>query len=139
MDEKRYYLDTSIWLDFIENRDEPNMPKGDWAKKLIKKIIEEDSRIILSDANMLELNDVGYSQYDIEDILNPLDKIILFIEADAHQIGKARDLSERRKVPKRDALHAILARDNSAILVTLDAHFKELDDISKTYTSKDLI
>jgi len=38
--EKRFYLDTSIWLGFFEERDEPNFPKGTWAKKLIKKIIE---------------------------------------------------------------------------------------------------
>ncbi len=139
MGEKRYYFDTSIWLDFLENRNEPNMPKGEWAKKLVSKIVNNDDIILFSDVNMLELNDIGYSQYDIDEILKPINHILLFIEAEAHQVGKAIDIAKRRNVPKRDALHAILARDNYAILVTFDAHFKELADITKTYTSKDLI
>jgi hypothetical protein len=38
--EERFYLDTSIWLDFFENRNEPNFSKGTLAKELIKKIIK---------------------------------------------------------------------------------------------------
>ncbi len=53
--EKRFYFDTSIWLDFFENRDEPNFPKGTLAKKLIDKIIKEDWKIIYSDLNLMEL------------------------------------------------------------------------------------
>ena len=35
---QRYYLDTSIWLDLFEDRNEPNFPKSDWAEKLNQKI-----------------------------------------------------------------------------------------------------
>ena len=58
--EKRFYFDTSIWLDFLENRDEPEMPKGTWAKELIKKIVKEGNKILFSDNNMLELINNGY-------------------------------------------------------------------------------
>ncbi len=29
---KKFYFDTSIWLDFFENRDEPNLPKAKLQK-----------------------------------------------------------------------------------------------------------
>lgn len=65
---KDYYLDTSIWLDFLEERDEPNFPKSEWARKLIGKISKEGGKIILSDNNILEFEGVGYSRYEIEDL-----------------------------------------------------------------------
>ncbi|MBS3110269.1 PIN domain-containing protein [Candidatus Woesearchaeota archaeon] len=61
------------------------------------------------------------------------------MESTEKQTGKAKDLSSKRKVPKADALHAVLARDNKAVLVTLDKHFKKLSDISKPKRPQDLI
>ena len=58
--QRKYYFDTSIWLDFFEKRDEPNFPKGTWAKELINKIIKEDDKILFSDNNLLELINIGY-------------------------------------------------------------------------------
>ena len=46
---RRYYFDTSVWLDFFEQRDEPNLPKEELACKLIEKIIREDCLIICSE------------------------------------------------------------------------------------------
>ena len=34
---EKFYFDTSIWLDFFEDRNEPNLPKSDWARKLVTK------------------------------------------------------------------------------------------------------
>ena len=139
MSEKRYYFDTSIWLDFLEKRDEPNMPKSDWALKLVDKVTNNGDTIILSDNNILELESIGYLRYDIEDLLSSLSSFIKYVESTSQQIGKAKDLSQKRNVPKRDALHALIARDNQAILVTLDSHFNELKDICKPYRTNELI
>ena len=136
---EKYYFDTSIWLDFLENRDEPNMPKSEWARKLVNKISEENGRVILSDNNVLELEDIGYSKHEIEDLLSSLKQFINYIESTEKQIGKAKDLSQKRNIPKRDALHAIIARDSKAVLVTFDNHFKKLIDISKPHNPRDLI
>jgi len=43
MKEARYYLDTSIWIDLFEKRDEPNLPKGTWAQNLFDKIIKTNA------------------------------------------------------------------------------------------------
>jgi len=136
---KIFYLDTSIWLDFFENRDEPNLPKGTWARKLIKKIIREDGRIAYSDLTLIELGNTGYSVYDIENMFLPLKGNLIFVEFTKKQVGKSRDLSLKRGIPKGDALHALIARDNNFILITLDKHFQELLDIIKPVKPQDII
>ncbi|MEK6889304.1 MAG: PIN domain-containing protein [Nanoarchaeota archaeon] len=139
MSQKRFYFDTSIWLDFLENRNEPNFPKSEWVKALVEKITREESKIILSDTNILELECVGCSRYEIEDLFGHLKQRIVYVESKENQIGKAKDLSAKRKIPKRDALHAILARDNHAFLITFDEHFKELADILKSHRTDEFI
>ena len=136
---EKYYFDTSIWLDFFEYRDEPNFPKGRWAQELINKIIESDAKILYSDTNIYELNIVGYTPFEIDNMLKKFKSILIFVESTEKQIGKAKDLAFKRNVPKRDALHALIARDNKAVLITLDKHFKKLLDIIKPRKPQDLI
>ena len=136
---ERYYFDTSVWLDLFENRDEPNLPKGKWASKLVSMIIKNDDIIIYSDNNLFELAILGYSQYELEKMFTSLRPILLFAESTEKQIGQAKDLSFKRNIPKRDALHALIARDNKAILVTLDKHFQKLLDIMEPKRLQDLI
>ncbi|GBE20548.1 PIN domain protein [archaeon BMS3Abin17] len=136
---KLFYLDTSIWLDFLEDRNEPNMPKSDWAKKFIENIILYDDKIIISDVVINELIALGYSEYDLEEIFLGFDEIIIRKNSLKKQVGKAKDLSKKREVPLLDALHAVIARDNNALLITFDNHFKQLTDIVKTSTSKEFI
>ncbi|MBI2656904.1 PIN domain-containing protein [Candidatus Woesearchaeota archaeon] len=136
---EKYYLDTSIWLDFFENRNEPNLPKGDWAHKLLNKITENNYKAIYSDIVILELGVAGYQPHEIEQLFEKIKPILIFAESTEKQARKAKDLSSKRNVPKGDALHAILARDNKATLVTLDNHFKKLLDITKPKRPQDLI
>ena len=136
---KRYYFDTSIWLDFFEDRDEPNLPKSKWAKELVRKIVNEDGKIIISEAVKNELVDIGYSKYEIGELFKPLQKNLIEVYTNKKQYGKAKDIKFKRKVPFLDALHAILVRDNRAILVTRDKHFDKLLDITKYKKPEDLI
>ncbi len=69
---QQFYFDTASWLDFFENRDEPNFPKGAWTKNLIHKIIENNDKILLSDNNMIELNSLGYSEFAMQELLDLL-------------------------------------------------------------------
>lgn len=136
---EKYYLDTSIWLDFFECRDEPNLPKGEWAYELLKKITRTDAKVVYSDHNLFELRLVGYSSYEISDMFKPLRLILIFVGSTEKERRKARDLASKRKIPKGDALHALIARDNKAILITLDKHFKEILDIIKPKRPQDFI
>jgi len=136
---EKYYLDTSLWQDFFENRNEPNLPKGDWAHKLLGKITENNGKIIYSDMVLLELGVAGYPPHEIGRLFENIKPILIFVESTEKQVRKAKDLSAKRGVPKGDALHAVVARDNKAALVTLDNHFKKLLDITKPKRPQDLI
>ena len=134
-----FYFDTSIWLDLFENRNEPNLKKGELAQKLLDRIIKSNDRIVYSDINLIEIRIIGYSSYEINDLFKKLKSILIFIESSNKQRGIAKDISLKRNIPRRDALHALIARDNKAILVTLDKHFQKLLDIIKPKRPIDII
>lgn len=48
-------------------------------------------------------------------------------------------MANQRDVPLRDALHAVIARDNGAQLVSRDWDFEQLKDITKTKKPEDLL
>jgi predicted nucleic acid-binding protein len=136
---ERFYLDTSIWLDFLEKRDEPNFPKGVRAKELVENIIQNGGKIILSDVIKNEMIGLGYPRYDIDSVFIPFYELLIHIHSDEKQVRRAKDLSNKRGVPLLDALHAILARDSHAMLITRDKHFDKLLDISNYKKPEDLI
>ena len=134
-----YYFDTGIWLDLWELRDEPNFPKGTWAQKLLNKIIGENGKIIYSEVTLLELGVVGYSTYDIAELFRPLQRILEFVESSEKQMNRANDLAATRQVPKRDILHALIAKEQRAALITYDRHFQILRDIIEPKRPRDFI
>lgn len=135
----RYYFDTSIWLDWFEDRNEPGFPKTDLAYKLLSRIVMNNEIIIISGMVLFELGAVGYSSEEIDRLFKPLKQILVFVEASDQEIRKAKDLAAKRQVPRGDALHALIARDQKAILVTFDKDFQELLDIIKPKTPRELV
>lgn len=137
--EKRYYLDTSIWLDFFENRNEPKIPKGDWARQLLEKMVKNDGEILYSDIVLIELKGLGYEIEEFKGKIEYLGLSCSYVESTVGERKKAKDLSAKRKVPRGDALHALIARDHHAILITLDHHFKSLADITSAKRPQEVI
>lgn len=122
-----FYFDTAIWLDFYEKRG----ARGKAAKRLIRKIIEEDCLVLYSIMNIRELKKLGFFTSQIQNILSILKPDgIKFIQVSKSQIDECTKISSQRGVSKGDVLHAILARDNEANLITRDLDFKKLKDIS---------
>ncbi len=136
---KRYYLDTCIWMDYFENRMDKFRPLGEWALMLINKIIEEGDNIIYSDIVEEELKGV-YSAETILSIIRivPSD-LVIEVESSLNQLKEAMRLSKELRIPKNDALHAILARDNDVVLITRDKHFYELAEEVEIRKPEDLI
>ena len=135
----RYYLDTSIWRDLFEDRNEPIFPKSDRAKMLLQKIIYESGSIACSSIVLQELKDFGYYFQDVKEYLDQFRRILLFPKETYSQFGKASDLSRKRNIPRNDALHVLLAREMNAILVSRDAHFFLLRDIVIVKTPEDIL
>ena len=136
---KKYYLDTSIWLDFFENRNEPNMPKSEWADKLLNKILADNDKIVFSRAVLDELKEQNYTIYEVFNLFKPIKRILVYVEFTKKQFSKSKDLSKKRNLPVFDALHALIARDNKAIMITRDNHFKKLLDITKYKKPEEII
>lgn len=124
----KYYFDTSIWRDYYENREDNFRPLGEWALTLIKVIEEEGGQIFYSDLIIDELTE-AYTSEQIQEILE-MYQCITKVNINSKQLEEAKILGKVRKVGKSDALHAILSRDNGAILITRDNHFQDLTDIA---------
>ncbi len=137
---KKYYLDTSIWRDYYENRSDRFRPLGEWALELINVIIENKDFILYSDFIVKELK-IKYSEEEVNKIFEVIYKkdLLLKVIISNSQVKEAAILCKRRSVAFGDALHAILARDNKAVMVTRDNHFFELVDISEIKKPEDLI
>ncbi|MBS3176080.1 PIN domain-containing protein [Candidatus Woesearchaeota archaeon] len=136
----RYYLDACIWLDLIEDRNEPHLSRGDYAWKLLKKIISEEGVILYSDMIVEELTEgYGYPMYKIEPLFQLLKRVLFYIDSTEEYIGKAKEIGGKRNIPHGDVLHALLARDYRAQLVSRDRDFEKLKDIVISKKPEELI
>ncbi|VVB81579.1 PIN domain protein [uncultured archaeon] len=134
----KYYLDTSIWLDYYENRTDRFRPLGEWALALLSQIRIRSDKILVSDAVLKEL-EIRYDSTKIREILAPFNNWIELIFTSENQYNESKLIARNRSLPKADALHAILSRDRSSILVSRDHHFEMLQDITKARKPEELI
>lgn len=133
---EKYYLDTSIWLDVYEKRGENSKS----AKKLLEKIILENSKLLYSDMISVELKKLHYSSYEAC-IIFSIDglKNIERLHVTKMQLSEAKKIAKQRNVPSADAVHAILARDHEAQLISRDWDFQKLKDITIVKSPDELI
>ena len=104
-----------------------------------KKIIMENSKIIFSEAVKDELIKYGFHLKELKYLMSPFKKNLIYIYVNKKQFGKAKDLALKRNIPRLDALHALIARDNKALMITKDRHFDKLLDIVTYKKPEDLI
>jgi len=125
----KYYLDTCIWRDYLEDRKDKFRPLGEWAFRLIKKIIEDEDEIIISDLVINELKK-DYSNEKINELFSIVPKSLLVNkDCNFNQIKEAKKIIRLLKIPFGDALHAVVAKDNDAELISRDNHFDKIDFI----------
>ncbi len=117
----KYYLDTCILIDYYEKRG----TNGEIALILINKINHDKDLAIYSDLHIIELKRLGYSYKEVNSIFRIFFNTIK-VHINKNQIDEANRLVKYLKIPRKDALHAILSRDNESILVSHDAHFQLL-------------
>ncbi|HLC80286.1 MAG TPA: PIN domain-containing protein [Candidatus Nanoarchaeia archaeon] len=136
---EKYYVDTSIWMDLLEDREGYNKePLGDYALKLFAMIKAKKHKLAVSDLLIRELES-NYSVEEINGMVLPFQKIMEKVFVTKEQRDEAKKIAEERNLPPGDVLHAIVARDNKYIMVTRDKHFKELGDIIKHYKPEEII
>lgn len=137
---KKFYLDTSIWRDYYENRSDNFRPIGEWAFQFLQKVIKQKNVVIYSDLVLDELKN-RYTDAEIQDIFEILSSVRLLEKVPISQshISEARRMNRERHLGFGDCLHAILARNTGAMLVSRDAHFLDLADIAEVKKPEDLL
>ena len=135
---EKYLIDTSIWVDLYEDRKGyAGEPLGDFAFKLFGMIKAKQNKIVITDLTIREL-EMNYSIPEINGMMKPFEAIMEKVIASEDQRDEAKKIAEERNVPKGDALHAVIARDNKFVLIARDKHFKQLTDISQHHKPEDI-
>ena len=135
-----FLLDTQIWIDHYLERG-PDGIYGEQALKLILKIIEDDAKVVFSNFNEKEMKAIGLSQTGINSLLSMIKpNHIKRVSVTKTQFEEAHRLAKQRNIPFGDSVHAILARDNDAQMVSRDEKdFSKIKDITEFKEPKDLI
>ncbi|MEK6827821.1 MAG: type II toxin-antitoxin system VapC family toxin [Nanoarchaeota archaeon] len=135
---KKYYIDTAIWRDLHENRKDKSKNLGELAFESFKKIRANKEKIVYSDFVVEELSR-AYDKQTINKLFKGVSEALEKVEINEMQLKEAADLSKELKIPFGDAVHGILAKDNSAVMVTRDRHFRKLKDKITIKKPEDLI
>lgn len=136
---EKFYLDTSIWIDVYEDRKGFNgEPLGQHGARLLSYIRSVNARIVMTDNLMYELQKY-YPTEKIRGMMMFFDDLIERVIANAAQKEEAKNTALERDLPYHDVLHAVVARDMDAVLITRDRHFIRLKDISEPHTPEDLL
>ena len=137
----RFYVDTNIWRDFLEARADNLKPLGEFAFQFLKYAMTCKHTVLYSELVLEELK-IEYKVQEIEKYcfeslkdMKLLEKVLI----SDRQVEEARKISRERNVPRGDALHAVLARDNNAVVVTRDNHFELLKGIVKSSKPEEII
>ena len=124
----KFYLDTCIWLDIIEKRGH----HGEKGRLLLDRFVRKNNTIIYSDVIITELSTLGYVKNEIRQLINTTYRNIKWVQATKQQLKEAKKISKIRSIVFGDVLHAIIARDHEAEVISRDAHFLRLKDIVRT-------
>jgi len=128
---KRFYLDTSVWRDYFEDRHDSLRPLGEFAFRLLKNCGIHHCEVLYSCLVVQELRSF-YSEETINEIFLPFLNFLREVPISGGQISEARRISTSvQGTHLKDALHAILARDNEAVMVTRDRHFDALANLAE--------
>jgi len=135
---RRDIIDTCIWIDYEHERTNGIKDLGRLAERAMRFIIESGGTIIISNLNIKEFSRFFHKK-GISNLRSVFRNRIEIYESSMSQMNEAEILAKNRNLPESDVLHAIIARDAKAILVTRDKHFLRLKDISFIRKPEDLI
>ncbi len=135
---KRFYLDTSIWRDYFEDRSDGLKPLGEFAFQFLKNCEKYGYRVLYSDLVVQELRS-DYSKEKLAAVFFPFKHFLEEVQISSEQVSEARRISSTVEgTHVKDVLHAILARDNEAVMITRDKHFDVLVQIVEVEKPEDI-
>ncbi len=135
------YLDTNIYLDYLEGRVELFRPLGEFAFQIFKRTLSCEFTLILSSLLVEELS-LHVSKERIKEMLDDFHKRKKIIETAVKYEDKdtARTIMRERHTPFQDTLHMVVAkRMNASYFVTRNIKdFVELEDIIPIFLPENL-
>lgn len=136
---KKFYLDTSIWRDYFEDRKDNIRPLGEFAFQFLRKCLKEKAVVVVSDKVIEEL-EIDFSKEQLKQMFSGFEEIIVEVMHAKEQVEEALTLLKKfkRAFPFADILHSIIARDEDAILITRDKHFEKIGIVEARFP-EDLI
>ncbi len=135
---RKFYLDTSIWRDYFEDRGDLIRPLGEFVFQFLRQCREHGCTILYAEPVLFELKQRFLPDF-LEDAFSSLADMIVEVPFSQVQIDEAKTISTSRNLPFNDVLHAIIARDNGAIMVTRDKDFEALADIVESQMPEEII
>lgn len=136
---KRFYLDTNIWMDYFDDRSDGLKPLGEFAFQFLKECEKRNHPVLYSEFVVFELKK-HYSLERVNEMFSSFAEFIELVGISKEQYSEAKKLAlERKDSHKADILHAILARDNNAVLISRDKHFDCLNDIVEVQKPEEVI
>lgn len=137
------FVDTNIFIDYYFDRGNGIVPFGEFTFQFFKNTVECKYFVLVCPQTIKELCKVlKFSEEEVwSNILQNLktsNKIELIMPSE-EQLKEALRLKDAKHVSLNDALFAILARDNNAILVSRDRHHHEtLGELVEVVRPEDL-
>ncbi len=123
-----FYLDTSIWRDYLDDRSDGVLPLGEFAFQFLKKCREQKDRILYSELVIHELSR-HLSQDKIKPVFDDWADVLQRVTISKKQFDESERMAKSQNIHSADALHAVLARDNHAVMITRDSHFQNIKDL----------
>jgi predicted nucleic acid-binding protein len=137
---EKYYIDTAVFRDYYENRKDNINPLGEFAFNFFKKCKLQQAVLLYSDLTLKELNR-HYSKERTKILLQIISSFceLKKIEIERRHFNEAFLLSRKLGVHVSDVLHALIAKENNAVLVTTDRHFEKLKNIVTVIKPEEII
>lgn len=128
----KIYLDTNIYMDYFDGRNDYMRPLGEFAFQIFQRTLSCEFSIVISSSLLKELH---YNQYTdkIKELFEELEEKnkLIIAQCTSDDVTFAEMLSKKRGSPFADTLHAVIAKRMQAEwLITRNVKdYEELQDI----------
>ncbi len=131
-------MDTSIWRDYFEDRKDNIKPLGEFAFQFLKNCEKTGCQVLYSGLVVQELKE-HYSRERISEVFSSFKHFLEEVPISKEQISEAKKISLTVKESHlKDIMHAILARDYGAIMITRDKHFDSLSGLVEVFKPEEV-
>ena len=137
--QKRFYVDTSVWRDYLEDRSDGLRPLGLFAFQFFQYCNKNKCVVYYSDLVVKELLK-RFTEEEIASGFSIIEPAFLYmLNISPSATTEAGTLMQKKGIHQSDAIHATLAKEAGATLISRDAHFNEVNEFVEVKTPEEII